>query len=114
MELELKTRVNTKDAWLSHVTVFSGDLGAPHAPLLPAPKAPYRADTLVIESTYGNRVHESRRERRLKLKALVDKAMLDGGTVLIPAFSIGRTQELLYEFESILHDCGSEPARDRL
>ena len=38
----------------SHTIVFSGDLGAPYSPLLPAPKAPYRADTLVIESTYGD------------------------------------------------------------
>lgn len=79
VELELKTRASTNGSWHSHVTVFSGDLGAPHSPLLPAPKAPYRADTLIIESTYGNRVHESRRERRLKLKALIEKAMLDGG-----------------------------------
>lgn len=104
VELELKTRENANAAWHSHVTVFSGDLGAPYAPLLPAPKSPYRADTLIIESTYGNRLHENRRERRLKLKVLVEKAMKDGGTVLIPAFSIGRTQELLYEFESILHE----------
>lgn len=52
-----------------HLTVFSGDLGAPYAPLLPAPKSPHRADSLVIESTYGDRQHESRRDRQLKLKA---------------------------------------------
>lgn len=46
--------------------VFSGDLGAPHAPILPAPKAPYKADILVIESTYGDRLHEDRRSRRAR------------------------------------------------
>ena len=47
--------------------VFSGDLGAPHAPILPAPKVPYKADILVIESTYGDRLHEDRRSRRCLL-----------------------------------------------
>ena len=104
VELELSTRDTPTSRWRHHRTVFSGDLGAPHAPLLPAPKSPVAADTLIIESTYGNRLHENRRERRLKLKALVERALADKGTVLIPAFSIGRTQELLYEFEGILQE----------
>ena len=83
--------------------VFSGDLGAPHAPLLPAPRSPWQADVLVLETTYGDRVHEDRRRRRQRLQAVVEHALEDGGTVIIPAFSIGRTQELLYEFEDILH-----------
>ena len=83
--------------------VFSGDLGAPHAPLLPAPKSPYRADILVIESTYGDRLHEDRRTRRKRLESVIEQALANNGTVLIPAFSIGRTQELLYELEDIIH-----------
>ncbi|WP_374615728.1 MBL fold metallo-hydrolase RNA specificity domain-containing protein [Thauera aminoaromatica] len=83
--------------------VFSGDLGAPHAPLLPAPRPPWLADVLVLETTYGDRVHENRRDRRARLQAVVEHALEDGGTVIVPAFSIGRTQELLYEFEDILH-----------
>lgn len=83
--------------------VFSGDLGAPQAPLLPAPKPPHRADILVIESTYGDRNHENRRTRRQRLEAVIECALRDQGTVLIPAFSIGRTQELLYELEAIIH-----------
>ena len=83
--------------------IFSGDLGAPWAPLLPAPKSPWGCDRLVIESTYGDRIHEGRRERRERLRNLLEKALSDGGVVLIPAFSIGRTQELLYELEAIIH-----------
>lgn len=83
--------------------VFSGDLGAPHAPLLPAPKPPYRADILVIESTYGDRQHEDRRTRRQRLERVIEQALANNGSVLIPAFSIGRTQELLYELEDIIH-----------
>tara|TARA_R110000764_G_scaffold231797_2_gene323657 strand:+ start:29907 stop:31244 length:1338 start_codon:yes stop_codon:yes gene_type:complete len=82
--------------------VFSGDLGAPHAPMLPAPRPPYAADVVVLESTYGDRFHESRRNRRVRLKQVLERALSDGGSVIIPAFSIGRTQELLYELESII------------
>ncbi|WP_152207588.1 MBL fold metallo-hydrolase RNA specificity domain-containing protein [Marinobacter changyiensis] len=89
--------------------VFSGDLGAPHAPLLPEPAPPERCDRLVIESTYGDKDHEDRETRRLRLKAILEHALADGGTVLIPAFSIGRTQELLYEIEGIIHEFGQLP-----
>ena len=81
--------------------VFSGDLGAPHAPMLPAPKPPHAADVVVLESTYGDRQHESRRNRRARLQKVLERALADGGSVIIPAFSIGRTQELLYELEGI-------------
>jgi metallo-beta-lactamase family protein len=77
--------------------VFSGDLGPPYTPLLAAPKSPYRADYLVIESTYGDKLHENRRTRIQRLEAIIVSALQDNGVILIPAFSIGRTQELLYE-----------------
>lgn len=88
--------------------VFSGDLGAPYAPLLPASKSPYGCDQLVLESTYGNRRHPDRRQRRATLKAAVEQALANGGTVMVPAFSIGRTQELLYELETIIHQARSQ------
>ncbi|MTI97164.1 MAG: MBL fold metallo-hydrolase [Marinobacter adhaerens] len=88
--------------------VFSGDLGAPHAPLLPAPQSPERADRLVIESTYGDKDHEDRQTRRYRLQAVLEHALEDGGTVLVPAFSLGRTQELLYEIEGLIHEFGGE------
>ena len=87
--------------------IFSGDLGAPLTPLLPAPKSPYGADVLVLESTYGDRVHEDRRTRRGRLQAILEHALSNRGSVLIPAFSIGRTQELLYELERIIHAQGA-------
>ncbi len=83
--------------------IFSGDLGAPYAPLLPAPKAAYRADLVVLESTYGNRQHQGRKERRVRLQQIIERALADRGAILIPAFSIGRTQELLYELEDIIY-----------
>lgn len=88
--------------WERERIVFSGDLGPAYTPLLPSPKSPWRADYLVIESTYGDRLHEQRRERRRNLERVIRRCLKDAGTVLIPAFSIGRTQELLYELEDIL------------
>ncbi len=83
--------------------VFSGDLGAPYTPLLSAPKSPYRCDWLILESTYGNKQHQGRAGRTKALKAVVERSLKDGGAILIPAFSIGRTQELLYELEEIIY-----------
>lgn len=84
--------------------VFSGDLGAPHSPILPDLAPPERADLLVLESTYGDRRHEDRAHRRERLQAAIERALADQGSVLIPSFSIGRTQELLYELEEILFE----------
>ncbi|WP_286714643.1 MBL fold metallo-hydrolase [Marinobacter sp. tcs-11] len=86
--------------------VFSGDLGASHAPLLPEPLSPEKADRLIIESTYGDKNHEDRESRRYRLKSVLEHALEDGGTVLIPAFSIGRTQDLLYEIEGLIAEFG--------
>jgi metallo-beta-lactamase family protein len=71
--------------------------------MLPAPRSPLTADVVVLESTYGDRLHEDRKARRERLQRVVEKALDNGGTVIVPAFSIGRTQELLYEFEDILY-----------
>ncbi|WP_036218251.1 MBL fold metallo-hydrolase RNA specificity domain-containing protein [Marinospirillum minutulum] len=84
--------------------VFSGDLGAPWSPLLPAPKSLYKCDYLVLESTYGDRLHSNRQNRLKRLQLAIEKALQNQGTVLIPAFSIGRTQELLYELEGLVHN----------
>jgi metallo-beta-lactamase family protein len=86
--------------------VFSGDLGGPDTPLLPEAEPPERADVLVLESTYGDREHEGRDSRRDTLRRLIEKSLRNGGAILIPAFSIGRTQELLYDIEGIIHQFG--------
>lgn len=100
--IEIDIGNNTKSNKTYRV-VFSGDLGAPYTPLLPAPKPPYKADTLVIESTYGDKNHQGRKERTKTLKNVIERAVADNGVVLVPAFSIGRTQELLYELEQLIH-----------
>lgn len=87
---------------------FSGDLGGPYTPLLPNPKSPYKSDVLVLESTYGDKNHEQRRERVKALKEMVLQCFNDKGVILIPAFSIGRTQELLYELEQLIYQFGEQ------
>lgn len=83
--------------------VFSGDLGAGNNPLLRPLQPPERADVLVLESTYGDRLNPHPSDRVHRLEAAIDRALADQGTILIPAFSLGRTQELLYELEEVLY-----------
>ena len=89
------------------LVVFSGDLGSGRSALLPAPLSPERADLLVLESTYGDRLHPHGEPRHRQLKAVVERSLRDGGAILIPAFSIGRTQELLCDLEQILSEVRS-------
>ncbi|BBH47487.1 MBL fold hydrolase [Pseudomonas sp. KU43P] len=87
----------------NHRIVFSGDLGPEGNPLLRPLQPPERADLLVLESTYGDRLHSDRSNRQQQLEQIIERALQDRGTILIPAFSLGRTQELLFELEAILH-----------
>lgn len=102
---KLKANISTNSVGKTKpkTILFSGDLGAPHSPILKAPKPPFGCDVLVMESTYGDKDHENRRDRITRFKSIIEKALQNNGTVLIPAFSIGRTQELLYELEEIIH-----------
>ncbi|KAA5541472.1 MBL fold metallo-hydrolase [Roseiconus nitratireducens] len=88
--------------------VFSGDLGAPHAPLMKVPDSPERADLLVLESTYGDRHHQGRAERQQTLERVLRKTLENKGVTIIPAFSLGRTQELLFEMNMIFERVQSE------
>ncbi len=103
----IECAITAKDGQKQRV-IFSGDLGAPYTPILPAPKSPYQADCLVIESTYGDKLHEQRRNRLSQLKKVITSSLSNRGVILIPAFSIGRTQELLYEIEQIIYHAKNE------
>jgi len=78
--------------------VFSGDLGPTGTPILRDPVAVTHADLVVMESTYGDRDHRDRAETIGELGGIFEAAWRDGGNVCIPAFAVGRTQELLYWF----------------
>lgn len=76
--------------------VFSGDLGPDKAPIMRDPTPMRHADLVLMESTYGDRNHRSRSETITELGQILQRAHDDRGNVLIPAFAVGRTQELLY------------------
>ncbi|MGC8795559.1 MBL fold metallo-hydrolase RNA specificity domain-containing protein [Thermodesulfovibrio sp.] len=76
--------------------VFSGDIGRSGYPILRDPETPEEADWLVLESTYGNRVHKSLDESINELVQAIKDTFQKGGNVIIPAFAVGRTQDLLY------------------
>ena len=76
--------------------VFSGDLGQYDTPILQDPFAFESADLVLMESTYGNRQHRGREDTERELGGILAQAQRDGGNVIVPAFAIGRSQELLY------------------
>ena len=84
--------------------VFSGDLGAKNTPILPDPDIPGACDLLILESTYGDRLHADRTQRIEQLGHILTKALSDQGKVFIPAFALGRTQELIYEIDRLFSD----------
>jgi metallo-beta-lactamase family protein len=79
----------------SEQVLFSGDLGRTHDPLMRAPASPPAADWVVIESTYGDRLHP-RVDPEEELAAHLSKALARGGVVIVPTFAIGRAQLLLH------------------
>lgn len=83
--------------------LFSGDLGRPRDPVMIAPGVVRRADFLVVESTYGDRLHDPA-DPLLELAAIINRTVQRGGVVIIPTFAVGRTQELLY----FLHELKSQ------
>jgi metallo-beta-lactamase family protein len=77
--------------------VFSGDLGQYDTPILKDPEPIDAADVVLMESTYGNRRHRDREETIVEIGEIIARAGADHGNILIPAFAIGRTQEILYQ-----------------
>jgi metallo-beta-lactamase family protein len=75
--------------------LFGGDLGRYSRPVLPDPSAPPQADVLLLESTYGDRIHEPD-DRGARLAAIIKDTVARGGKLIIPAFAIGRVEEVLY------------------
>lgn len=80
----------------SYRLMFTGDVGRKHLPILRDPEIVGDVDYLISESTYGNRVHESPDKARQTLERVVNETYRDNGKVIIPAFAVGRTQEIVY------------------
>ncbi|MEJ5375709.1 MAG: MBL fold metallo-hydrolase [bacterium] len=80
--------------------VFSGDLGRKHQPIIRNPQVIEEAQVLLVESTYGDRTHKSQEETVEEFRTILETAFRDREKMIIPAFAVGRTQEVLY----ILHE----------
>lgn len=85
----------------TRTVLFSGDLGNIDRPLIRNPQKPPYADYVVIESTYGDRLHGERPDYAAQLTKIMNETFSKGGNLVIPSFAIGRTQELLYLFRKI-------------
>lgn len=88
--------------------VFSGDLGMPERPILTDPGFIEDADYLIIESTYGDRDHPTYTDSTKSLIKIIDDTSQKGGTVVIPSFAVGRTQDLIYQLNSYYDGEGLE------
>lgn len=86
--------------------VFSGDLGQPEQPIIRDPETGMAADYLVMESTYGNRLHDAREDAVAELGTILLAAQAAGGNVIIPSFAVGRTQELIYFLRTLCEEQG--------
>lgn len=86
---------------VSRRLVFSGDVGRWGLPIIRDPEPPQGADVVIMESTYGDRDHPSVAQLPDQLGAIVREAAAKGGRVIIPAFAVGRTQELLYDLHKL-------------
>lgn len=91
-------------------TVFSGDLGNNDIPLLSEPTMIEDADYLVMESTYGDRLHVGTHDKAKVFLDIVSETLDNGGTVVIPSFAVGRTQEILYELNIIKEERSKDEA----
>ena len=89
--------------------VFTGDLGNNDLPLLDAPTMISNADYLIMESTYGNRLHMRNDDKAEMFLNIVSETLNGGGTVVIPSFAVGRTQEILYEIDKLKQEKGQDP-----
>lgn len=84
--------------------VFSGDLGQYNTPFLADPATIEQADLVIIEATYGDRLHGTRALAVETMASVIRQAAIDHGNILIPAFSLGRTQDILYLLGEKYHD----------
>jgi len=81
--------------------VFSGDLGQPNQPIIKDPTFIDEADYIIVESTYGNRLHETY-DKEEKLASIINASVARGGNIIIPSFAVGRTQSMLYYLHNLL------------
>jgi metallo-beta-lactamase family protein len=94
--LDFEERGRARRLW------FSGDIGRRDLPLIRDPILPERAETMIMECTYGDKPHRDPQEAYEELRAVVKRTVERGGKVIVPAFAVGRTQELVYDLYKLM------------
>ena len=84
--------------------MFSGDIGRPNLPLIKDPVYPQDVDYLIMESTYGDKPHRNPEDAFVEFRDVTRRTLKRGGKVIIPAFAVGRTQELVYDLNRMMAD----------
>jgi metallo-beta-lactamase family protein len=98
VELEIKEKGRKVSLW------FSGDIGRRRLPLLRDPVLPTHADYMIMESTYGDKPHRDPEVAYVELRQVVSRTLGRGGKIIIPAFAVGRTQELVYYLHQMVEN----------
>jgi len=98
VDLQIQEKGRTTRLW------FSGDIGRRKLPILRDPVLPQSADYLIMESTYGDKPHRDPDQAFVEFRDVVKRTLTRGGKVIIPAFAVGRTQELVYDLNRMMED----------
>ncbi len=109
--------IGSSAIWLQHRNrgnstslLFSGDLGRANMPILRDPSPPPPCDVLIIESTYGDRLHRDEEDRRKDIaKQLVQHAIQHKSKIIVPAFSVGRTQDIIMRIKALVKNGEVDP-----
>ncbi len=109
--------IGSSAIWIQHRNrgnttslLFSGDLGRANMPILRDPSPPPPCDALIIESTYGDRLHRDEERRRKNIaKELVEHAIQHKSKIIVPAFSVGRTQDIIMRIKALVNNGEVDP-----
>lgn len=96
----IKVKVNQNGQQRS--VLFSGDVGRPHRPIVRDPTLVDQADYILVESTYGDRVHQGREDTKKMIADVINSTKNAGGNIIVPSFALERAQELLYYINELL------------
>lgn len=95
-------KINAADAGQNRTVLFSGDIGRPDRPIVRDPDVVHEADYVLVESTYGDRVHQEQDNIKGLIADAINATVRQGGTVLVPSFALERSQEVLYYINELI------------
>ncbi len=104
-------RVKVRQEGEERIVMFSGDLGRPNRPIVCDPTVFDSADYVIIESTYGDRVHEDTKDVKQTIAEVINSTKKAGGNIIIPSFALERSQEVLYYINELLMEKAIQPVK---